>query len=159
VYCIRRPCRSQMRKPLYKELIDFLMLPVRFAEALFNFVRIFTEAFRNRPDLAEGPEPRFSPPGQYVTVLGEVIDIAKARKARPDKDRSLVPDTWQLVKLAPGKDLEVIAKSVCCYDLAADGRIVFTNGFTIHHIDGEGGSSVAGFELIQQVRCLSTGTT
>lgn len=154
VYCIRRPLASAMRIPIWKSLIGFLMAPVFFAQALYNFLKIFTQLFKNEPTLAEGPKAPPVPRQQYVRVLGQTIALGKAHADPKSEDASLVPPTWELIRIAPDTPVEVLATSVCTFSLDAPGSITHSNGFKIH-IHGSGGNSALGrFEMVEKLRCL-----
>lgn len=152
IYCIRRPYNSHKRAPLLKSLVDFLMAPVFFAQALYNFLKIFTQLFKNDPAMADGPVPQAPPQHQHVQVLGRTITLGKVVASKKGEEASLVPDDWELIKIVQGNEPEVIANGVCAFDLAASGEAILTNGFRLRTQVGE---AVPGeFDVVEKVRCL-----
>jgi len=152
IYCIRRPYNSQKKVPLLKSLVDFLMAPVYFAQALYNFLKIFTQLFKNDPTMADGPLPQTPPQQQHVQVLGRTINLGKAVATKKGDEASLVPDDWELIKVIPGEPAKVLAKGVCAFDLAASGEVILTNGFRLR--TPEGVAMPGKFEIVEKVRCL-----
>lgn len=152
LYCIRRPFNSQMKTPLLKSLANFLMAPVFFAQALYNFLKIFTQLFKNDPTMADGPVPQVPPQHQHVQVLGRTINLGKAVANKKDGEASLVPEDWELIKIVQGKDPEVIARGVCAFDLTDAGDVILTDGFRFRAPEGD---AIPGkFDIVEKVRCL-----
>jgi glycine/D-amino acid oxidase-like deaminating enzyme len=67
-------------------------------------------------------------------------NLIRARDNTKDGDadpEALVPSTWHLVRQR-GMKTEVVAKGVGCYDVAADGSVVYTNGGAIYQVSAAG---------------------
>lgn len=154
VYCIRRPVHSHKSVPLWKSMVDFLMAPIYFAQALYNFLKIFTQLFKNDPTIAEGP-PLQPPAGQqHVQILGRSIALGKAHAGRKESEASLVPDDWHLVKIAGGGAPEIVARGVCAFDIDEAGGVTYTNGFSVCHTGTSGNQVPGDVEIVERVRCL-----
>jgi hypothetical protein len=153
VYCIRRPYAVSTMKGAGAALLDFLLLPFRFFHALYLFFKTFSAIYGSQPKLAGGPQPDVSKEQQYVRVLDRMIDVGKARKGRRGEEPSLVPRTWELVRIPPGGEPEVVANAVCAFDLDEEGALFVTNGFAVHRMHGGRASALGKSEVIQRLRC------
>lgn len=153
VYCIRRPYKVNARRPLGRDLLEFLFFPFRFAHAFYSFCRAFSEMFNNPATLADGPRPNLTQQEQYVEVLGQMLDVGKARRVRGQDEPSLVPHDWELLRIRTGQQPETLAKGVCSFDLNDADSVIFTNGFRIHAIRDREKSPLGKFELVEQLRC------
>lgn len=154
VYCIRRPLQSARKVPLWKSLVDFIMAPVYFAQALYNFLKVFTQLFKNQPTMADGPPLQPAPQRQYMNVLGQVVDLGKARATKKGEEASLVPKDWELVKIVPAREPEVLARGVCSFDIDPSGAITHTNGFKIRTLAAGNDAARGSFEIVEKLRCL-----
>lgn len=155
VFCIRRPVQSFKRPPFWRSLIEFMMFPLLFVQALYNFLKVFTDLFKNQPAIADGP--RIQPPqqGQHIRILGQTIDLGKAIAGKKGEDPTLVPGDWELVRLVDGKAPEVLARHVCAFDIDGTGTVTYTNGFKISTVKSGTPSSLGTFELVERLRCLT----
>jgi hypothetical protein len=153
LYAIRRPFEADLRQPAYKAILNFILFPFHFVGALYSFLRMFTEMYRNPPNLAGGPQPTSSKEQQYMDVLGRTIDLGKAGKTRRGEEPSLVPKTWELIRVPPGGKPEVVSAGVCAYDLDHENGVLLTNGYRIHRLTHDSHALVGKFDLIEKVTC------
>ncbi len=65
-----------------------------------------------------------------IVLKGKRIDAEKALRtgAKIGGVPSLVPGTWELVRRTPQGRENVLARHVASYDIAADGKIIYSNG-------------------------------
>jgi hypothetical protein len=133
LYFIRRLYnRPGYQHPL-KIIFYIVTFPIRFIWAIFKFLDAFTKLFTEKPKLRSGPEIQPDAKNKYVRVLGETIYLAKIKKTlRSQEGISLVPKSWELVKISKDGVMEVIARNVSSYDLDEKGEIHFTNGFRVN---------------------------
>lgn len=153
VYCIRRPIASAKGISFWRHVLGVLGFPVFFAVALLNFLKVFTQAFQNRVTLADGPPPPDPREGRHLRVLDQVIELSKSRKGEGEDERTLVPKTWQLVRIAPGREPEVLADGICSFDLDDNGGVVCSNGYRMLAVAQGERKTIARHELIEKVRC------
>lgn len=155
IYCIRRPALSAMRIPFHRSLLSALMFPFNFVHALFNFLTVFTELFKNQPTLADGPAARPMPKNQHMMVLGQAIELGKS-KARPkgEDEDALVPADWELVRIVDGAPPEAIARHVCAFDVSNDGQVYYTNGYSIFRWSGGKREKLARHDLVERVQAF-----
>ena len=89
-----------------------------------------------------------------MIVWGNLI---KAQQGEEESGQpSLVPKSWQLIRRDGTGAETVVATSVLCYDLAADGTILHSNGSAIYALSPNGNSQeLVRDKLVQQVIALS----
>jgi hypothetical protein len=75
------------------------------------------------------------------------------REVRYDtgRDGGLVPGAWELVCRNRNGDEYVAARHVVSFDLAADGTVVYTNGFELFRLVDGDWQRVARANLIENV--------
>jgi hypothetical protein len=152
---IRRPYRDRAHLSLADQMKAFAMLPVTLGAAVFGFLDAFSRIFArqslrptggpNVPEVSRGP--------RFGTFLGEAVRLDKVtrRLASGDESVRLVPATWELRRRdAAGSD-EPIDQHVVSYDIAPDGRVVYTDGVRVW-VDGT--ATRAGASLIQSIVAL-----
>ena len=89
-----------------------------------------------------------------MMIWGNVI---QAEQATEDEDADLVPSSWQLARRGSDGREEVLAKGVLAYDVAADGKVLYSNGNAIfvRHTDGRR-EQVLKERFIEQVTLLES---
>ena len=153
--------------------LDVLLFPFRLARAVVHFLNFMSIMFSRKPLITAAGPPKEGPDQRYVMLWGKVIDaerILKRGRRRPGGNDALVPKDWQLVRrplggadgavgdgtggerggdgagadAAAGAAAEqVLAQGVVAFDVAADGRVVYTNGSRVFQLDPAGGPSAA----------------
>ncbi|MBE0537745.1 MAG: hypothetical protein IH624_18955 [Phycisphaerae bacterium] len=135
IYCIRRPYKSFGYVPLWRTALHVAAFPVRLLVAIVNFLNMFAELFSRNPLRPMGPQVRPAAHNKYVRVLGETIDLAKIRRRGGSEDKlSLVPGSWELIRLTPDGRIETVARHAAGYDIDAQGHVHYTNGYTVSRV-------------------------
>ncbi len=81
---------------------------------------------------------------------GRMIELSKI-KLDAQYNGSLVPASWELVCLPPGQTMRVLASHVASFDVAADGTVVYTNGYDLTALRGGVVQKVGRQELVEGV--------
>lgn len=156
LYCIRRPYLHPYYVSPLKILINILTFPVRFVIAIVNFLNAFTKLFSQKPFTPIGPDIRPGIENKYINVLGRTIDLAKLQRSTKSIDRaSLVPKSWELVKLSKEGQLETIAKKVSSFDIDTNGNVHFTNGFRVNELIESQAKTVFRHRVIENIKVVS----
>jgi hypothetical protein len=158
LYFIRRPYKLEGQStysPL-KLLLDIVLFPFRLLRAIFAFLNVFSMFFSQKPLTTAGGPKTEDMDMRFVQLYGKWIDVNKALKsATKGQAVSLVPNTWELVRMDADGKLTVLAPGVLSFDLAPDGTVVYTNGSEIFTIsDGGKPERLCAHRMIQHVMAL-----
>lgn len=135
LYFIRRPYRQPGQTSLGRGLINALLFPFHFISAVVGFLEAFTKLFNQQAFRPGGPELQTPRQEKYVRVFGQTIQLAKIqRKTKSGREPSLVPPTWELLRMSPDRQFEVIARNVAFYDIDQNNNIYYTNGYRVNKI-------------------------
>lgn len=152
VYCIRRPAFSGLKVPWWRAALQFLLFPFHFVHALYNFMNLFTQLFKNQPSLAEGPRSAAPPPQQHLTVLGRAIEIGKAAaRKNSDGEETLVPSDWKLIRIDSSGEEKEVASAVCSFAIDEEGGLSYTDGYRIYHLTGDSRTLVGQYPLVEKL--------
>jgi hypothetical protein len=152
LYCIRRPYTQSGHRSIWRIILDTLLFPIHFVGAIVGFLEAFTRLFNQQAFKASGPEVQIPPQDKYVKVLGQTIRMAQVRRStRFGQEPSLVPASWELIRIAADGKQEVLAGHVASYDMDQDGHVIYTNGYKVHHIHSGEQNSEFKFNLIQTI--------
>lgn len=124
-------------------LMDFLLFPFRLLRAVFHYLNFFSLMYTRKPlTSASGPEVQADL--KEMLVKGKRIDAENSlrKESRVNGVQSLVPKSWQLVRRNRTGEEQVLATNVASYDITADGRIVFTNGYGVFMLDASNDAQV-----------------
>jgi len=155
LYCIRRPYRRPGHQSPLKTLLYVVMFPFHFLVAIVRFLNVFTKLFSGEPPRAAGPDMRPSIENKYVRVLGQTIYLAKVeRSSRYRREPTLVPRSWELVRLSRDGQMEVVAGAVSSFDVDEQGGIHFTNGFRVSELSGGSTATVFKHKIIENIRVV-----
>ena len=135
LYYIRRPYEARRKSFSVGQMLkDILMIPVRLAHAIFQWLSFFSWKYTGKPLMNAGTGQKVE--AKAMKAWGEWITPEMMRDRRfGDADApSLVPRTWQLMRQGTQGSPELLAEGVLDYDLAEDGTIVYTNGSAIYAI-------------------------
>jgi hypothetical protein len=90
-----------------------------------------------------------------MMMWGNLIDAQKSAGRSEDEAPALVPKSWELIRRSPDTTEQIVARGVLCFDLYADGSVIYSNGSGIFHA-GQHGSiqRLAKEALIEQVIAL-----
>jgi hypothetical protein len=138
LYFIRRPYEA----PHYgveNVVTDALMFPFRLLRALFHYLNFFSLMYTRKP-LITASGPALQADLKEIVVKGKRLDAEAALRNgfRLNGVPSLVPASWQLVRRSPQGEEHVLASHVASFDIAADGAILFSNGYGVFALDGAG---------------------
>ena len=121
--------------------------------AIVNFLNVFTELFSKKPMRPDGPNVQPQAKNKYVRVLGQTIDLAKIQRSSPGLDNvSLVPGSWELIKLAVDGSIERIASCVSSYDIDQAGNVHYTNGYKVSQVSDSKPSVKFRHKIIEGLR-------
>jgi len=148
IYSIRRPHRDGSQVSPWVLAKDFALFPFRLGYACFGFLNTFSLMFGKKPLRTAGAPRPFE--ARRVLIKGHWLDTEQAA-SRPVEQRSLVPASWELVAIAGDGQERVLARKVAAYWVNADGSIVTTDGFTIHHLVDGRQDVIGRADLIEQV--------
>jgi hypothetical protein len=134
---IRRPADKPPQARAGLALKDTLLMPVRLLKAVFGYLNFFSMVYGKEPLRSSGG-PRTPALDQDVGRLwlhGRMIELSKIH-SDPQYAGNLVPRSWELVRVAtPGAQPEVLAQHVAGFDVRADGRVVYSNGYDVIELD------------------------
>ncbi|MCB1188878.1 MAG: hypothetical protein H7A23_05855 [Leptospiraceae bacterium] len=140
LFCIKRPYENNWNKSVspFKVLKDLLFFPFRLLRAVFHYLNFFSLMYSQKPLTTAGNPKVEGPSPKNIVLHGKMIDIQKAmsKASKNEEAVSLVPKSWELVKITDG-GFETLAKSVVSFDIGSDDTIVYTNGTSIYTIDAD----------------------
>lgn len=132
IYCIRRPYRSPGAQNPFQSFGNVLLFPFHFLGAVVGFLKTFTRLFGEKPKRL-GPDVQLPERDKYIMVFGQAVNLAKIRRPKNEnEDPSLVPASYELIRINPQGNTEVLGKNVCGYDVSPEGEVHYTNGFRVH---------------------------
>jgi len=157
IYCIRRPYHRLGYSSPIKMVWYFITFPVRFIVAILRFLDAFTRLFNREPMTPAGPSLQSRTENKYVSVLGRTIDLAKVeRKARFLNEPSLVPNSWELIKLDNQGNISLISKRVSSFDIDDSGKLHITNGFRVKKIIQNKMQTVLKHNIIESIKVVKS---
>ncbi|HUE30882.1 MAG TPA: hypothetical protein VMR79_08395 [Verrucomicrobiae bacterium] len=140
LYYLRRPWNARPRLGPLRLLLDLLLLPFRLLAALFHWLNFFTVRYSGRPLITrQGAQQRQLDARQWL-VWNNLLGAAgqtRERAGEDDEGRTVVPQSWQLVRQPAGGAPEVLARGVRSFDLAGSG-VVYSTGAAVYHDGGDG---------------------
>ena len=153
LYYIRRPYQEHARVKPLRALKDTVLLPFRLLFAFVQFLNFFSMRYTGKKLSTPAGTPRRDVDIKQMMIWGNII---QAEQTAEDDSVDLVPASWQLTRRPKGGEEEVLAKGVLAYDLASDGRVIYSNGNAIfvRHPDGRKEELVKE-RMIEQVTVLS----
>jgi hypothetical protein len=156
LYCIRRPYRRPGHTSLTAMLLYVITFPIRFIIAIVNFLDAFTRLFNRGLMRTAGPS--IEPPvkDKYVRVLGQTIDMAKVqRRARFSGEPSLVPKSWEMIRLDKQGRISVISRRVSSFDIDDNGQVHITNGFRVKKLASDKTQTAFKYNIIELLKIAS----
>lgn len=156
IYCIRRPYKAVGHVSPFRVIWDILFFPFRFLMAIVYFLKAFTELFNRKAMRPDGPQVQARQQNKYVRVLGRTIDLARIqRNTRDAENASLVPGSWELIKISPEGNIEKIARNVSSYDIDDEGNVHLTNGYRVKEIGDSGTVTAFKHNIIENIKVTS----
>jgi hypothetical protein len=142
LFYIRRPYESH-HYGAHNLVFDTLLFPFRLLRALFHYLNFFSLMYSRKP-LTTASGPAAQADLKDILLKGRRVNAEAALKrgARLNGVRSLVPKSWQLIRRNPQGEERVLASHVASFDLALDGRVIFTNGYGVFEIGDDGQPAV-----------------
>lgn len=137
LYYIQRPWRHGYEGGFWRSFLDFLLFPVRLLFAVFQFLNFFTARYTGKPlTTAGGPKRE----GADLRRMMEWSNLIEAQESAGEdgEPKSDVPRSWRLMKRGPDGAATTLAQGVLCFDVAADGTLVYSTGSAIHAVDPSG---------------------
>ena len=155
LYAIRRPVDKPAVERAGSALKDTLLLPFRLLKAVFGYLNFFSMVYGKEPlRSAGGPRtPELDQDLGKLWLHGRLIELSKVRND-PHYASNLVPRSWELVRKPPGRALQIVMPHVASFDIAADGSIVYTNGFDVMSWRDGAKAQLDRHELVEAVRSL-----
>jgi hypothetical protein len=155
LYYIRKPYESGVLKAtLLGSLQDTALFPFRMARAVFQYFNIFSMMYTGKPLVTNkgAVQKRLDP--RQLFIHGNLAN-AQLNQQTEDEAQGLVPASWELIRRRPGGHTETVAKHVLTFDVAEDGRVVYSDGAAIFVIEPDGRAErVLKSELIERVVAL-----
>lgn len=137
LYYIRRPYEAP-RYSTKNALLDTLLFPFRLLRALIHYLNFFSLMYTRKP-LTTAAGPAMEADLKDILLKGKRLDAEAALRkgTKLAGVPSLVPDTWQLIRRSQNGVEQVLARHVVSFDVAADGGILFSNGYGVFVLDGD----------------------
>jgi hypothetical protein len=153
LYYIRRPYRDPNQPPSpLRFALDLVLLPFRLLYAVFQFLNFFTARYTGNTLTTTGNARQKHADIRNMMMWGNLIDAQKSAGRAQDDAPALVPKSWELIRRSTDMQEQVVAKGVLCFDLYADGSVLYSNGSGIFHTDAHGSTHrLAKDALIEQV--------
>ncbi len=153
LYCIRRPYKQPGHTTFLNQILSVITFPVRFVVAIVRFLETFTRLFSENPYKPAGPQVRQLIENKYIRVLGETINLAKIQKrAGFNTEPSLVPKSWELIKISKNGDIQLIAQHVSSFDIDNNNQIHITNGFRISKVYDKQTNLICKYKIIENLQ-------
>jgi hypothetical protein len=152
LYYIRRPYGSPRAGFVPgRALLDFVLLPFRILFALFQYLNFFSARYTGRTLTSHGAAQREADLRQMM-IWGNLLKAQQTGHGQDDREKGLAPSTWCLMRGAPAGAPETVARGVLCFDLAADGSLLYSDGASVFQTDSTGASQrLLKDALIEQV--------
>ena len=159
LYAIRRKYQlpsSNQSQSLWAALMDVVMLPYRILRMLFYLANFLSMMFVGKPlssdMLASTPDTQKQ---QQRYVWGQVLRTQKTiRKQGQAKRMRLVPDDWEIVRVASGGELHSIARHVMAFDVGANGAVVYSDGSGVYQVEDGNESQLDSTPNVTQIAIL-----
>lgn len=174
LYYIRRPWKIDQPARLspLEFLKDVVLFPYRVFRTIVYFFNFTSVMFSGRP-LANSLDFNVKPADrqqQFLSLWGRALDTNKAINRKTNKFvRPLVPADWELCResLADAANEEVaddeavssnkretLAGNAMSFDIGVDGKVVYSDGTRIYHLDGDKPVELVAGSLIQSVTVI-----
>ena len=135
--CVRRPYRVAGHRDWRQAVRDTLLFPWRLiltAGALLNMMSVF---FRQQPLWTAGG-PRRSGDARGMMIHGQWVQAQREAKRNAAVSPIRVPADWVLLRIDPDGEPRVLREGVLCFDAAADGSLLVSDGHELIRIDEKG---------------------
>lgn len=139
LYYLKRPY-GQKIKSSKNSWMDVLLFPVRIIQAIGSWLNFFTQRYTGESLRTTGAERARQRPEKEMFIQGNLVQVEKALKEsqkRKEEFPGLIPGNWQLCRLRPDGQEELVEKGVLDYDLL-EGGYVYSNGEYILEVNQSG---------------------
>lgn len=119
-------------------LLDALLFPFRMLLALLQWFNFFSLRYTGKPLVSGGSSRAKQADLKRAAVLGNLASAATELKDQDDDAEGAASKDSVLVRRAADGSESVIASGVRCFDLYADGSVVWSNGRRIFLRDAKG---------------------
>lgn len=126
LYYIKRPYTGNAQASFRDHLKDFFLFPFRMLRALFGFLNFFSMMYSGRQLKTIKTADAQQMPLPQMMLWGNIIQAQKPLSDDPNP--GLVPASWRLMRKRPGGPEEILMTAVACFDVAEDGRLLYSNG-------------------------------
>lgn len=134
LYYLSRPHTAAQRS-VFGMVKEIVPIPARLLYALFQYLNFFSARYTGKPLTAAGGPKGQSGDLRRMLQWANLVDAHSA--AAPGEDTGGVPAAHRLMRRRSGV-AEALASGVACYDLAADGSILYATGAAIFRLDSGG---------------------
>lgn len=141
LYCVRRPYQDVEETKPGAVVLDALLFPFRLLGAVFGWLNFFTLRYSGKPLLRAGSARSRSADLRQMMMMGNLAGARDDAEREAEKAAREAVRDWELVALREDGAEEVVAKRVRAYDLAGEGRVLFTNGVEIELRDSDGSTT------------------
>lgn len=155
--CVRRPYQASIAKPPSPATLlkDIVLFPLRLARAAYYFANFISVMFSGKPLAESHRDPSQPNITREMMLWGRVLDTQKQLRKTSDGRTVLAPADWELVKANPATgEAEVLHRGVLCFDLAHDGKIIYSDGSGIYEIDGQAERKLSDQKGVIQVAAI-----
>jgi hypothetical protein len=135
LYFIERPHVTGAPSPGFLAIVkDVVLFPYRLVVAILAFLNVFSLFFSKKPLMtAGGPEtPEIDLSHRFIH--GQLVNTVEA--ARQAGRKVVVGSDWRLIRRSPDGREETLATHVIAFDIAPDGRIAFSDGYSVYDTAG-----------------------
>ena len=134
LYYIQRPYEAP-RHGFDDVLTSALLFPFRLARAIFHYLNFFSMTYSQKP-LTSASGHKVDMDMQNMLIQNRRINAEKAMRKglRINGVPSLVPKSWELVKLDRNGDKTTLATSVASFDIGSNDSLYYSNGYGIFNL-------------------------
>jgi hypothetical protein len=151
LFYIRRPYVGQELPSPFRVLKDVVLFPFRLLYAIFQFLNFFSSMFTGRKLTSAGGPKGNDMDLKQMMIWGNLVHAQKS-SATEDEGADLVPKSWELCCRGANGENKTLAGGVLAYDIAADGRVLYTNGNAVFLLSPDGSKKrILSERMIQQV--------
>ena len=136
LYYIRRPYKNSVKHGGGNLFVDVLLLPFRLIANLFygllylSRIGIKNKERKNVNTFGDNPSIQKELSDFDLFVYGERLDAVEEEKdnTKADKSPGFAPKNYELFRVKPGGEKELIQRGVLSYDIDASGALYYSNG-------------------------------
>jgi len=137
LYYMKKPYKKTKRKGLFRSLLDVILIPFWLVYGLFKLLSFFAgvakRSSKKTQDKGFGDNP-VRPQNvseRDLFIQNEMINIEREEKKnarKGDKNPGFAPRNIELWRIDKGGNKARLAKGLLSYDIAENGKIIYSNG-------------------------------